>query len=190
MWNAIRSILLCVILTSCQITVTAEIPLSTLLKTNARVPTQIVSSVCKDYDQKKLPSSFVEVVCNSGGAKWRGSVQVVDSESKELVLREPLSVYYGSSGGIILMIHPNAAEAFRGMLIAKDIKVQVSIVNDTTALQTMVVSGVWVNGRSVGSEGVEISLPPDSRVILELSDVATDSLINGGMEGLALVPVK
>ncbi|CAL9976173.1 hypothetical protein VPHK469_0013 [Vibrio phage K469] len=181
--------LLTILISSCKLTVGVEIPISKLTNSRvSRVPVEIISTVCNEHI--KLPYNLPPVTCKGGYGVWYGSIMVVSHKSKELVLEQPLSVYYGSTNGIVLYLNSNAIERIREHLTSKDVNVQIAIFNDTLDNIEMYVSSIWVNGQAVGTDGGVLYIESGSRAVLKLSDVAVGSLLSSGIEGVGLYPVK
>ncbi|AUR97716.1 hypothetical protein NVP1244A_014 [Vibrio phage 1.244.A._10N.261.54.C3] len=117
-------------------------------------------------------------------------IQVVDHNTKELVLKQPLSVYHGSGNAIVLYVREDALRDIREHLNPKDISIKVVLINDTQYKQEVYVSDIWVNKKAIGADGGILVVPPSAKAELELSDVAVSSLLNSGMESVGTYPLE
>ncbi|QZI90472.1 hypothetical protein MYOV003v1_p0148 [Vibrio phage 207E48.1] len=188
--RAARLVLFCMLLSSCKVNVAVQIPLSSFnLPLTGKIPVEIRSNVCSTGIKRGIWLDQ-NIVCDDNGGVWRGLIQVVDHNTKEMILKQPLSVYHGSGNGIVLYISPDALRSIQGVVKAKDVTIKVSIFNDTNTTKEVYISNIWVNDRAVGTEGGVMVVPPNVSAELQLSDVATQTLLDGGIESLAIYPIK
>lgn len=192
LWKVAMLLLFCVLISSCKTTVSIYIPLSALLKsTMIEVPIKMSSDTCAGgLGFKKLGMDVTNVLCDGAGGRWSGSIQLVDHNTKEMLLKQPLTIYHGSGNNIIIYIREDALKALERQINPSNVRFRIQFSNDTEVQQEMYVRGIWVNGNPIGSEGGLLVVPPEVELELELSDVATTMLLINGMEGVGMFPYK
>lgn len=172
---------------SCKLQVETRVPISSL-KHPAPYETVLVAKVLNDN-------------CNIGNGMFRidGSECVVEREVEmELpVLKHPeLSVLETSRFGIILakngtlvgFLNDAARKEFSGTVKSNAVSISMTLVNDTLEDVTVVLHGVWIDGRiALGIEAKSLFIRPGERITVTLSDVGKEAFFKEGIEPILVI---